>query len=118
MRKIIKLTDAQVSELSKTKQTGMGFHTVSVKLKNGESLTKKTVLNGRFLVIEEEDIIKRIENFSANGANEPIFLPFRKAGSEFWPSLRKADEIKIKTDAIKQQIKKMLNETIDVFCEG
>ena len=57
MRKIIKLTDAQVSELSKTKQTGMGFHTVSVKLKNGESLTKKTVLNGRFLVSEEEDII-------------------------------------------------------------
>lgn len=57
--------------------------------------------------LEEEDIIKRIENFSANGANEPIFLPFRKAGSEFWPSLRKADEIKIKTDAIKQQIKKI-----------
>jgi len=57
--------------------------------------------------LEEEDIIKRIENFSANGANEPIFLPFRKAGSEFWPSLRKADEIKTKTDAIKQQIKKI-----------
>ena len=39
--------------------------------------------------IEEEEIIKRIDNFSANGANEPIFLPFRKAGSEFWQSLRK-----------------------------
>ena len=72
MRKIIKLTDAQVSELSKTKQTGMGFHTVSVKLKNGESLTKKTVLNGRFLVIEEEDIINSAHAFEAlYGSNPP-----------------------------------------------
>ena len=39
--------------------------------------------------IEEEEIIKRIDNFSATSANEPIFLPFRKAGSEFWQSLRK-----------------------------
>lgn len=57
MRKIINLTDAQVSELSKTKFSGMGFHTVNVKLKNGESLIKKTILNGRFLVIEEDDVV-------------------------------------------------------------
>jgi hypothetical protein len=57
MRKIINLTDAQISELSKTKFSGMGFHTVNVKLKNGNSLTKKTILNGRFLVLEEDDII-------------------------------------------------------------
>ena len=41
MRKIIKLTDAQVSELSKTKQTGMGFHTVSVKLKTEKNRTRE-----------------------------------------------------------------------------
>ena len=35
----------------------MGFHTVNVKLKNGNSLTKKTILNGRFLVIEEDDVV-------------------------------------------------------------
>lgn len=42
--------------------------------------------------IEEEEIIKRMDNFSPNGLNEPIFLPFRKAGGEFWPSIVKEDE--------------------------
>ena len=51
--------------------------------------------------LEEEEIIKRIENFTPTGSNEPIFLPYRKAGSEFWPSIKKADELRIKTDAIK-----------------
>jgi hypothetical protein len=43
---------------------------------------------------EEEDIIKRMDNFQPTGANEPIFLPFRKAGDQFWPSLKNADEVK------------------------
>lgn len=51
--------------------------------------------------LEEEEIIKRIENFTPTGSNEPIFLPYRKAGSEFWPSIKKADELRTKTDAIK-----------------
>lgn len=51
--------------------------------------------------LEEEEIIKRIENFTPTGSNEPIFLPFRKAGSEFWPSIKKADELKTKSDALK-----------------
>lgn len=57
--------------------------------------------------LEEEEIIKRIENFTVTGANEPIFLPYRKAGSEFWPSVRKADEVKISTEAIRTSIKKI-----------
>ena len=51
--------------------------------------------------LDEEEIIKRIENFSASGANEPIFLPYRKAGSEFWPSLKKADDTKMRTEQIR-----------------
>ena len=35
----------------------MGYHTVTVTLKNGNSLLKKTVLNGKFLVVEEDEII-------------------------------------------------------------
>lgn len=57
--------------------------------------------------LQEEEIIKRIDNFQPNGANDPIFLPYRKAGSEFWESVRKADEVKIKTDSIKSQVKKV-----------
>jgi|LauGreDrversion4_2_1035121.scaffolds.fasta_scaffold02260_10 hypothetical protein len=48
-----------------------------------------------------------MDNFQPTGANEPIFLPYRKAGDQFWPSLKKADEIKTATDAIKAQIKKI-----------
>ncbi len=51
--------------------------------------------------LEEEEIIKRIENFGATGSNDPIFLSYRKAGGEFWPSIKKADETKTKTDALK-----------------
>ncbi len=57
--------------------------------------------------MEEEEIIKRIENFTPTGSNEPIFLPYRKAGSEFWPSIKKADELKTKSEALKAQIKKL-----------
>jgi hydrocephalus-inducing protein len=57
--------------------------------------------------LEEEEIIKRMENFLVTGANEPIFLPFRKAGNEFWPSIRKTDEVKIQTEAIKASIRKI-----------
>jgi hydrocephalus-inducing protein len=57
--------------------------------------------------LEEEEIIKRIDNFTPTGSNDPIFLPYRKAGSEFWPSIKKADELKTKTDILKVQIKKV-----------
>jgi hydrocephalus-inducing protein len=56
--------------------------------------------------LEEEEIIKRMDNFQVTGPNEPIFLPFRKAGDQFWQSVKVADEIKSKTEAIKAQIRK------------
>jgi hypothetical protein len=30
--------------------------------------------------LEEEEILKRMDNFAPNGPNEPIFMPFRHAG--------------------------------------
>lgn len=48
-----------------------------------------------------------MENFQLTGANEPVFLPFRKAGNEFWPSIKKADDVKIQTEAIKGEIRKL-----------
>jgi len=46
-----------------------------------------------------------MENFSATGANELIFMNYRKAGSEFWPSIRKQDEMNTKIAAMREQIK-------------
>jgi hypothetical protein len=37
---------------------------------------------------EEESILRRMDNFQPHGANEPIFLPLRRPGNEFWPSIR------------------------------
>jgi hypothetical protein len=60
--------------------------------------------------LDEEEIIKRIDNFGPNGSNDPIFLPYRKAGSEFWPSIKKADEVRTKTEAQKALIKKVKDQ--------
>jgi len=65
--------------------------------------------------LEEEEIIKRMDNFGPNGLNEPVFLPFRKAGSEFWPSIRKDDQVKLETEAIRAEIKK-LDEQLSQLC--
>lgn len=37
--------------------------------------------------LEEEEILKRLEHFQA-AQPEPLFLPLRAPGGEFWPSLR------------------------------
>jgi hydrocephalus-inducing protein len=65
--------------------------------------------------LEEEEIIKRMENFSVTGANEPIYLPYRKAGSEFWPSIKKADEVKRQTEEIKAEIRK-IDDDLNELC--
>lgn len=57
-----------------------------------------------------------MENFQLTGANEPVFLPFRKAGNEFWPSIKKADDVKIQTEAIKGEIRK-LDEKLQALCQ-
>ena len=41
--------------------------------------------------IEEEEILKRVENFAQNGSGEPLFLPMREAGGEFWSSIKQQD---------------------------
>lgn len=56
--------------------------------------------------LEEEEILKRIDNFGANGSNDPIFQSYRKAGGEFWPSIKQADEIKLKQESLRAQLKK------------
>lgn len=38
--------------------------------------------------LEEEEILRRHDNFVPNGSGEPIFLPLRKPGNEFWPILK------------------------------
>jgi len=55
---------------------------------------------------EEEEILKRIDNFGPNGSNEPIYQSYRKAGGEFWPAIKQADEIKLKQESLRGMIKK------------
>lgn len=67
--------------------------------------------------LDEEEIIKRMDNFQPTGANEPVFLPFRKAGSEFWPSIKKADEIKVQTENIRAEIRKVDEKLLQLCVE-
>ena len=54
--------------------------------------------------IEEEEILKRIESFNA-ATPEPIYLPLREPGNEFWSSLRKVDEKKRKMEELRKRVK-------------
>ena len=38
--------------------------------------------------IEEEDVLKRVDNFLPTGSGEPLFLPLRQPGGEFWPAIK------------------------------
>ena len=55
--------------------------------------------------IEEEEILKRVENFQASGSGEPLFLPLRRPGSEFWPSIKQQDDDKRQIESLKGEIK-------------
>ena len=55
--------------------------------------------------IEEEEILKRIDNFAANGSNDPLFLSLRRPGGEFWPAIRAQDDNKRKIESLKAEIK-------------
>ena len=55
--------------------------------------------------IEEEDILKRVDNFLPNGSAEPLFLPLRKPGSDFWPAIKQQDDNKRKIENLKGEIK-------------
>ena len=61
MRKIIKLSEKFLVDISKSSESGMGYHKVNVLLKDGNTLLKRTVLNRQFLVIEENENISLSE---------------------------------------------------------
>lgn len=64
--------------------------------------------------IEEEEILRRIENFTATGSGEPLFLSLRKPGAEFWPSLRTQDEKKRALNDLKDKLKEVLAQLDEV----
>ena len=55
--------------------------------------------------IEEEEVLKRVDNFLTIGSGEPLFLPLRKPGGEFWPSIKQSDDNKRKIESLKGEIK-------------
>ena len=65
--------------------------------------------------IDEEDILKRTDNFGPNGTAEPMFLALRKPGGDFWPAIRQQDEKKRAIESLRGQIKNtedQLNECL------
>lgn len=57
MRKIVKLSEKQIETLGKLPEKGMGHHLVNIKLNDGTALSKRSVLNGEFLVIESSETV-------------------------------------------------------------
>lgn len=53
--------------------------------------------------LDEEEILKRLEHFQS-AAPEPLYLPLRAPGGEFWPSLREQDEKRRKVDDLREQL--------------
>ena len=56
--------------------------------------------------LDEEEILKRVESFQTTGSGEPLFLPLRRPGGEFWPSIKQQDDEKRKIETIKGEIKR------------
>lgn len=63
--------------------------------------------------IEEEEVLKRHENFQLS-IPEPIYLPLRKPGMEFWRSLKEQDEKKRRIDDFKHKIKEIDDKIHDL----
>ena len=59
--------------------------------------------------VEEEEILKRLEHFAA-GQAEPMYLPLRAPGGEFWPQLREQDGRRRKAEVLREQLNKIMNE--------
>jgi len=55
--------------------------------------------------LDEEEILKRVDNFLPTGSGEPLQLPLRKPGSEFWPQIKQQDDNKRKIESLKGEIK-------------
>jgi hypothetical protein len=58
--------------------------------------------------IVEEEVLKRHDNFANMVAGgpmpEPLYLPLRQPGSEFWPHLKMQDEKKRQLEALKKEL--------------
>jgi len=50
----IKLLQRQIDLLAKLPETGMGYHLVDIKLKDGQAFNGKVVLNSTYLQMEDE----------------------------------------------------------------
>ena len=59
MEKRVYLTSNQKEKLIDTPETGMGYHLVSVRLKNGKVLNDRTILNCSLLVLNEGEKINQ-----------------------------------------------------------
>jgi len=46
-----------------------------------------------------------VDNFTASGSGEPLYLALRKPGGEFWPAIRAQDDNKRKIEGLKAEIK-------------
>jgi len=57
-----------------------------------------------------------MEHFQA-GQPEPLFLPLRAPGGDFWPSLRAQDDKRKRAEAFKAQIAKLEDELHDLVKE-
>jgi hydrocephalus-inducing protein len=54
---------------------------------------------------EEEDILRRHDNFGPSGSGEPLYLPLRQPGGEFWSSIRQQDDQKRAVESLREQVK-------------
>ena len=59
MEKRVYLTSKQRDILINTPETGMGYHLVSVRLKNGKVLNDRTILNCSLLVLNKGEEINQ-----------------------------------------------------------
>lgn len=66
--------------------------------------------------VDEEDILKRMDHFQA-AQPDPLFLPLRLPGGEFWNALREQDDKKRKAEDLKEQLGKVETELIALVKE-
>lgn len=67
--------------------------------------------------IEEEEILKRLEHFNNSAAPDPLFLPLRLPGQEFWSSLKEQDDKRQRTEELKSQLAAIESELGDLARE-
>lgn len=59
--KTIKLPNEVIEVIAKIPEDGLGYHLVSIELKNGKILKNRLVTNCEFLILEEKENIQTDE---------------------------------------------------------